>query len=162
MLASTSAVAAKRPRRNILNLSRARSSPTISSIVLTCEIASFGSFDQISPRLLEATIAVEDSRFFDHCGVDRWAVVRALAQNVAHLRTVSGASTLTMQVCRMMDDRPRTWRAKLVEAFRAVQLERTRSKSQILQIYVNIAPYGGNVRGVEAASPARKEVARAE
>lgn len=108
--------------------------------------------DKISPWLPAATIAVEDERFRGHIGIDPLAVVRAMGQNVAALRTVSGASTLTMQLCRMMDDRPRTASAKLIESFRAAQLERLRSKDQILECYLNIAPYGGNLRGVEAAA----------
>lgn len=118
--------------------------------------------DCISPRLIQATIAVEDERFYSHRGVDPLAMLRAVGQNVLHLRTVSGASTLTMQVCRMMYDSPRwtsaepararTWRAKIVESFRALQLERCETKSRILETYLNVAPYGGNVRGVEAAA----------
>ena len=106
----------------------------------------------VSPWLIQATIAVEDERFYSHRGVDPWAVLRAVGQNVRAGRIVSGASTLDMQICRMMDDRPRTYRAKAVEAFRALQLNRLMSKDQILEIYLNIAPYGGNLQGVEAAS----------
>ncbi|GMU24114.1 MAG: hypothetical protein AMXMBFR13_41910 [Phycisphaerae bacterium] len=108
--------------------------------------------DRISPWLREATIATEDERFHHHHGADPIAVVRAVGQNLYARRTVSGASTLTMQICRMMDDRPRTLGAKLVETFRALQLERLRSKDEILETYLNIAPYGGNLRGVEAAA----------
>ena len=107
---------------------------------------------QISPWLTQATIAVEDARFYRHPGVDPLAVVRALGQDIGQRRTVSGASTLTMQIARMMNDRPRTWGAKIVEAFRALQLERCRDKSSILETYLNIAPYGGNLRGAEAAA----------
>ncbi|MBN1343281.1 MAG: transglycosylase domain-containing protein [Phycisphaerae bacterium] len=108
--------------------------------------------DQMSPWLPLATKAVEDERFDSHPGVDPIALVRAIGQNLSAARVVSGASTLTMQICRMMDDRPRTLRAKLVESFRALQLERRQDKNAILETYLNIAPYGGNVRGVEAAS----------
>jgi penicillin-binding protein 1C len=107
---------------------------------------------EISPWLVKATVAVEDERFFAHHGVDPLAVARAVGQNIASLRTVSGASTLTMQVCRMMDDRPRTFASKVIEAFRALQLERLCGKDEIIATYLNIAPYGGNLRGVEAAS----------
>ena len=110
------------------------------------------SLADMSPWLTQATIAVEDERFYSHPGVDALAVVRAIGQNLAAGRIVSGASTLDMQVCRMMDNRPRTFRAKVVEAFRALQLNRLMSKEQILEIYVNVAPYGGNLQGVEAAS----------
>jgi penicillin-binding protein 1C len=108
--------------------------------------------EDISPWLVQATIAVEDERFYHHPGVDPAAILRAARQNLLAGRIVSGASTLDMQVCRMMDNRPRTCRAKIVEAFRALQLNRLMSKRQILEVYLNIAPYGGNLRGVEAAS----------
>ena len=107
---------------------------------------------EVSPWLMQATIAVEDERFYRHRGVDLLAIVRAVGQNAVAGRIVSGASTLDMQVCRMMDNRPRTCGAKLIEAFRAVQLNRLMSKEQILEMYLNVAPYGGNLRGVEAAS----------
>jgi len=110
------------------------------------------SLHDVSPWLIQATIAVEDERFNRHCGVDPLAVFRAFGQNLSAGRIVSGASTLDMQVCRMMDDRPRTFGAKVVEAFRALQLNRLLTKDQILEAYLNVAPYGGNVRGVEAAS----------
>jgi penicillin-binding protein 1C len=108
--------------------------------------------DAISPWLIQATIAVEDERFRRHRGVDPRAILRALGQNLGAGRIVSGASTLDMQICRMMNDQPRTYRAKIVEAFRALQLNRLMSKAQILELYLNIAPYGGNLRGVEAAA----------
>lgn len=108
--------------------------------------------DEVSPWLIQATVAVEDERFFGHPGVDPIAVLRAAGQNAAAGRTVSGASTLTMQVCRMIEDRPRTLGAKAVEAVHALQLERMRSKRQILAAYLNMAPYGGNIRGVGAAT----------
>lgn len=107
---------------------------------------------QISSWLIQATIAIEDERFFSHHGIDPIAVLRATGQNMRALEVVSGASTLTMQICRMMDRRPRTWSAKAIESFRAVQLERNFDKDQIIETYLNIAPYGGNIRGVEAAS----------
>jgi len=108
--------------------------------------------DRMSPWLIKATEAIEDHRFRSHCGVDPIAVIRAIGQNLAAGRIVSGAGTITMQVCRMMDDRPRGRRAKITETFRALQLERLRDKDDILAAYLNTAPYGANVRGVEAAS----------
>ena len=107
---------------------------------------------QIAPRVIDATIAVEDQRYDSHPGVDLAALLRATGQNLLRRRVVSGASTIPMQVCRMMEDRPRTIWAKLVEMFRAVQLSRIRDKEQILELYLNMAPYGGNVRGIGAAS----------
>ena len=108
--------------------------------------------ERISPWIIKATIAVEDSRFYDHAGVDALAVARAAVQNILARGIVSGASTLDMQLCRMMDNRPRTFRAKVVESFRALQLDRLLSKDEILAHYLNAAPYGGNLRGAEAAS----------
>ena len=110
------------------------------------------SFDEVSPWLVQATVAVEDERFFTHPGVDPIAVLRAVGQNAAAGRTVSGASTLTMQVCRMIEDRPRTLKAKAIESVHALQLERMRDKRQILAAYLNMAPYGGNLRGAAAAA----------
>lgn len=107
---------------------------------------------EISPWLKQATIAVEDERFHRHPGVDLWAILRALGQNLRAGRIVSGASTLDMQICRMMDGRPRIWRSKMVEAFRALQLNHLMAKEEILELYLNVAPYGGNLRGVEAAA----------
>lgn len=106
----------------------------------------------ISPWLIQATCAVEDERFFLHPGVDPLAALRASAQNLARGRVHSGASTLTMQVCRMLDPRPRTFEAKAVQAFRALQIERVLSKEEILETYLNLAPYGRNYRGAEVAS----------
>ncbi len=108
--------------------------------------------EDMSPWLIEATIAVEDQRFFDHSGVDSIAILRAVSQNVQARRVVSGASTLDMQVCRMMEDRDRTLTSKLIESFRALQLNGLRSKQEILAHYLNVAPYGGNLHGVEAAA----------
>ena len=105
-----------------------------------------------SPRLVEATIAVEDKRFRSHHGVDLLALSRAVSQNVRHWRRVSGASTITMQAVRLVEPRPRTLASKAVEALRATQLERLRGKDAILALYLNRAPYGGNLIGVEAAS----------
>ncbi|MEW6742273.1 MAG: penicillin-binding protein 1C [Planctomycetota bacterium] len=108
--------------------------------------------EEMSPWLVKATLVLEDERFFLHHGVDPASVLRALWQNVRAGRVVSGASTLTMQVCKMLGNRPRTWRAKLIESVQALQLERCLEKNEILELYLNIAPYGGNLRGVEAAA----------
>jgi len=107
---------------------------------------------EISPSLIKATIAAEDKRFYSHDGVDYPAVARAAWSNLWRGRTVSGASTLTMQTIRLLEPRRRTLWAKLVEAFRARQLEGRRSKDEILAGYLNLAPYGGNLVGAEAAS----------
>ncbi len=110
--------------------------------------------EEISPALVAATVAAEDRRFPDHCGVDPWAVLRAVWLDLRHWRIVSGASTLTMQLARLIEPRPRTFWGKAVEAFRALQIERILSKDEILGQYLNRAPYGGNLSGVEAAARA--------
>jgi penicillin-binding protein 1C len=109
---------------------------------------------QMSEWLPKAAIAVEDERFRSHWGVDFLAIFRATGQNLFSRRLVSGASTITMQVCKMMDERPRTWQSKLIESFRALQLERQKSKPEILTAYLNRIPCGGNLCGVESASQA--------
>ena len=108
--------------------------------------------NKTSPWLTQATLAIEDHRFYQHSGVDPLAVLRASWQNTKNRQTISGASTLTMQICRMLQERPRTLPTKAIEAFRACQLEQKMGKDQILELYLNNAPYGGNIRGVEAAS----------
>jgi penicillin-binding protein 1C len=108
--------------------------------------------DEVSPVLIDALIAAEDERFLSHAGVDLRAIARAALQNLAAGRVVSGASTLTMQMVRMVEPRPRTLTAKLCEAFRARQLERVLGKRAILQWYVDHVPLGGVLRGFEAGA----------
>ncbi|MDY7092154.1 MAG: penicillin-binding protein 1C [Acidobacteriota bacterium] len=109
-------------------------------------------YDQMPEELRRAIVASEDQRFFRHPGVDPLAVLRATVHNLRARRVVSGASTLTMQIARMTDPAPRTLVAKAREAFRALQLERQFSKRELLEIYLNLAPYGGNLEGVGAAA----------
>ena len=108
--------------------------------------------DDINPQLGLAVIAVEDKRFHNHIGVDPIAAARAACSNLVNRRIVSGASTITMQTVRLMQPRPRTAVSKIVEAFRAIQLERLLGKDEILEYYLNQAPFGGNLVGAEAAS----------
>jgi len=109
----------------------------------------------VDPRYLDLLIAYEDKRFYAHHGLDPLAVARAAFQLITHGRIVSGGSTLTMQVARLLEPRTdRTFVAKLRQAVRAVQLERTLSKDDILALYLGLAPYGGNLEGVRAASHA--------
>ncbi len=108
--------------------------------------------EAISPRLIAATLALEDQRFWRHPGVDGLAIVRAMGQNIARGRRFSGASTLTQQLVKQMQPRPRTWSGKAVEALEALQLEARYPKPVILGWYLNWAPYGGLVRGVQAAA----------
>ena len=108
--------------------------------------------EEVSRRYLAMLLAVEDRRFLVHPGVDPLALLRAAGQLVRHGRVVSGGSTLTMQVARLLEPRPRTPAAKLIEIGRALQLESRLSKREILRIYLALAPFGGNLEGVRAAS----------
>lgn len=110
--------------------------------------------DDVDPAYVEALIRLEDRRFWWHPGVDPLALARAVVLNVARGRVVSGASTITMQVVRLSEPRPRTMRSKVVEAARAVQLELRLDKTRILSAYLDLVPFGGNLEGVEAASHA--------
>jgi penicillin-binding protein 1C len=106
----------------------------------------------VSPHLRSAIVSGEDRRFPDHSGVDARAIARAVASLAGRGRVVSGASTITMQVARLLEPRRRTLAAKLVEAYRARQIERAWSKDEILEAYVNLAPLGRSLRGFEAAA----------
>jgi penicillin-binding protein 1C len=107
----------------------------------------------VDPRFLKLLFAYEDKRFREHHGVDPRAMLRAVYQFVSHGRVVSGGSTLTMQVARLLEPRPdRTVWAKLRQVVRAIELERRLSKDQVLSLYLSLAPYGGNLEGVRAAS----------
>lgn len=108
--------------------------------------------DEISPLLRKTIIAKEDQHFYRHPGVNPLAVARALWNNMVKGRRTSGASTITMQVARALERRPRTLGNKLVEMFRAFQLEWKYSKDEILQLYLNLVPYGGNIEGVKSAA----------
>ncbi|MDQ2083234.1 penicillin-binding protein 1C [Xanthobacteraceae bacterium Astr-EGSB] len=107
----------------------------------------------VDPRFFPVLYAYEDRRYLSHGGVDIRALVRACGQFLAHLRIVSGASTLTMQVARLLEPRTeRTLAAKARQALRAIQLEAALSKDEILSLYLSLAPYGGNLEGIRAAS----------
>jgi penicillin-binding protein 1C len=108
--------------------------------------------DQISPHLLNAIVAVEDARFYEHRGVDWRSAAGAGWEDLMHLSARRGASTLTMQLQRLRNPQPRTLINKLEQAIRAEQIERKSSKRQILIQYVNRAPFGGNLVGAGAAS----------
>ncbi|HRQ65879.1 MAG TPA: penicillin-binding protein 1C [Xanthomonadaceae bacterium] len=108
--------------------------------------------NEVSPLYLEALVAYEDRKFLSHPGVDPLAIGRAAWQNLRAGRVVSGGSTLTMQVARLIEPRPRNLIGKAREALRALQLERRLGKGDILGLYINRAPFGGPIEGVEAAS----------
>ena len=107
---------------------------------------------EVDPAYVAALIRFEDRRFWVHPGVDPLAVARAAVQNARAMGVVSGGSTLTLQLVRVLEPRPRTLASKVVEALRAFQLELRMSKAEILEAYLQFAPYGRNVEGVEAAS----------
>lgn len=107
----------------------------------------------VDPGFIAQLVAYEDRRFYDHPGVDARAVARALWQAVTSGRVVSGGSTLTMQVARLLENSGTGRMAgKLRQARVALALERRLSKAQILELYLLLAPYGGNLEGVRAAS----------
>jgi penicillin-binding protein 1C len=108
--------------------------------------------DEISPLLRKTIIAKEDRHFYAHPGVNPFAVIRAIFSNILHMRRMSGASTITMQVAKMLEPGKRNFWSKMREMFRAFQLELKYSKKEILQMYLNLVPYGGNIEGVKAAS----------
>ncbi len=108
--------------------------------------------DSISPALKRAVLAHEDKYFYYHFGINPVSVIRAMIADMSAGRFAQGASTITMQVARMIEPRERTLGGKMVEAFRSLQLELKYSKDDILAFYFNLAPYGGNIVGVGAAS----------
>jgi len=108
--------------------------------------------EDVSKSYLNMLIAFEDKRFYYHPGIDPIAMCRALWQFGQKGKVVSGGSTLTLQVVRLLEPRKRTFKNKLLECFRALQLEYHFSKKDILRFYLTLAPYGSNIEGVRAAS----------
>jgi penicillin-binding protein 1C len=109
--------------------------------------------EDVDPRYLAMLKAFEDKRFDDHHGIDPLGMLRAAGQMLLNGRVVSGGSTLTMQVARLLEPREeRTLSAKLRQAVRAVELEQRFDKARILDLYLTLAPFGGNLEGVRAAS----------
>ncbi len=107
----------------------------------------------VDPRFVAMLLAYEDHRFYTHRGVDPEALGRAALQFATRGRIVSGGSTLTMQVARLLEPRKeKSAAAKLRQMARALQLESQYAKSIILDLYLGLAPYGGNIEGVRAAS----------
>lgn len=107
----------------------------------------------VDPGFVAQLIAFEDRRFFDHSGVDPLAFLRAGWQAIRHGRIVSGGSTLTMQVARLVTRREtKSVMGKLRQIRLALALERKLEKPDILELYLHLAPYGGNVEGIRAAS----------
>jgi penicillin-binding protein 1C len=110
------------------------------------------SVDDVDPLYLGLLKAYEDRRFASHWGVDPLAAMRAAGQLAERGRIVSGASTLSMQAARLLDPRPRSFKTKALQSARALQLEWRYSKHEVLAIYLTLAPMGGNLEGVRAAS----------
>ncbi|MBK9730661.1 MAG: penicillin-binding protein 1C [Chitinophagaceae bacterium] len=108
--------------------------------------------NEITPTLKKAIIYKEDKYFYYHPGVNPVAILRAVVNNMLQSKKTSGASTITMQVARMLEPKNRTYANKVVEIFRALQLEWKYSKAEILQLYLNLVPYGSNIEGVKSAS----------
>lgn len=108
--------------------------------------------EEVSSRYLEALIQYEDRFFWRHPGINPFAIVRAAYQYLRSGTIISGGSTLTMQVARLLDPHPRTAGGKLRQVWRALQLEWHLSKREILTLYLNRAPFGGTLQGVGAAS----------
>lgn len=108
--------------------------------------------EDVPPHLLALLIAAEDRRFYDHPGVDPIALARAAVQWVRAGRVVSGGSTLSMQAARLLEPRPRNLRSKAIEILRALQLEWRHGKRGVLEIWLTLAPQGGNLEGLRAGS----------
>ncbi|WP_394368726.1 penicillin-binding protein 1C [Hymenobacter jeongseonensis] len=107
---------------------------------------------EITPALQQAIINKEDRYFRYHFGVNPVAIVQAAGRNIFGKGRTTGASTITMQVARLLEPKERTFGNKLKEMLRAVQLEAHYSKAEILQLYLNLVPYGGNIEGVKSAA----------
>jgi len=112
----------------------------------------YTSLNEITPTLKKAIIFKEDKYFHYHFGVNPVSIFRALVNNLTSGRRTSGASTISMQVVRLLEPKRRTYLNKLIEIFKATQLEWHYSKNEILQLYLNLVPFGGNIEGVKAAS----------
>jgi penicillin-binding protein 1C len=110
------------------------------------------SLSEVSPWVVPALLAAEDARFFEHPGVDPLSVARALGQLAVERRVMSGASTLTQQLARTVETRPRTVTGKLREMALALRIEASLSKQQILEQYLSRVEFGPNLIGIDAAS----------
>ena len=107
----------------------------------------------VDPAYLKLLLAYEDRRFYSHAGVDPLALGRAALQLVTRGQIISGGSTITMQLARLMEPRrERSVSAKLRQMVRALEMERHLTKNEILDLYLALAPFGGNLEGVRAAS----------
>lgn len=108
--------------------------------------------DDVPLDLKKAILEKEDKWFYWHFGINPFAIVRALIQNISSGKRVSGASTITMQVARMLAPAERNYLNKFIEILRAFQLELHYSKDEILELYMSHLPFGGNIEGLKSAS----------
>ncbi|MDZ8108791.1 MAG: penicillin-binding protein 1C [Nostoc sp. DedQUE12a] len=108
--------------------------------------------NQVSPQFIQAILAAEDASFYEHGALDMKAVIRAIKEAIHAKRIVSGASTITMQLARMLDPVPRTLPGKMQEIWLSWRLVAGMNKDEILSAYINRLPMGGNIYGVEAAA----------
>lgn len=130
-----------------------REGKLLSASIASDEQWRFPPVDKATDKFEKAIICYEDKRFYYHPGVDPLAVFRAIRLNFKTGHTVSGASTITMQVIRLSrNGRPRTLKEKLIEIVMAARLEVSASKKEILALFASHAPFGGNVVGIDAAS----------
>ncbi|MBW4685299.1 MAG: penicillin-binding protein 1C [Komarekiella atlantica HA4396-MV6] len=108
--------------------------------------------NQVSPQFINAILAAEDGSFYEHGALDMKAIIRAIKEAIHAKRIVSGASTITMQLARMLDPVPRTLSGKMSEIWLSWRLTAGMNKDEILAAYINRLPMGGNIYGVEAAA----------
>lgn len=108
--------------------------------------------DEITEDFKKAILFKEDQHFYYHFGVNPFSITRAFIQNTSSGQRKSGASTITMQVARLLNPKARTYGNKFIEIFNAIQLEYHFSKDEILRMYLNLLPYGGNIEGIKSAS----------
>ncbi len=125
----------------------------LSVIIAGDEQFRFPMIGAIPDNYIEALLTFEDKRFYSHFGIDPFAIVSAAYKNITHGKVVSGGSTITMQLARMMyGNKPRTFSQKLKEAYLALRIEAQLSKASILERYVQFIPMGGNTVGLETAA----------
>ncbi len=109
-------------------------------------------YSQVSENYLQALINYEDRAFWQHHGINPFSLFRAVGQLVVNGRAISGGSTITMQVARILEPHSKSVPGKLWQMFRAFQLEFYLNKNEILELYLNYAPFGGPIEGIEAAT----------
>lgn len=109
--------------------------------------------ESVSNKFIKCITTFEDKRFYYHFGIDVFALIRAVSQNIKHKKTISGGSTITMQMVRILyKNKKRNIWNKLIEMLLSLRFELTHKKNEILELYANNAPFGGNVIGLETAS----------